>query len=270
MTTWRFYRSAAAGAVVSLFLFSCAANSQVHLENRPPLSAVAASSQPSVEEKFLLDAANRERAATGARPLLWDAALAVAARRHAEIVVNNTLLSHQYPGEAPLSERASRAGAKFSMVAENIAMGTNPETIHNGWMHSPGHRKNILNPELTSVGIVMMKGSGGLFAVQDFSRVVEILSLGQQEEQVVSLVKAAGVAEASATESARKTCAMEQGFVGERVSYIFHFESADLSQLPDGVVQKIKGGKYRVASVGACQSDARNGFTQYKIAVLLN
>jgi hypothetical protein len=228
------------------------------------------SSQLSPEEKSLLDAANRERAAAGSGPLRWDAALAVAARRHAEFVVQNTLLSHQYPGEAALSERASQAGAKFSIVAENIAMGPNPETIHNGWMHSPGHRKNILNPELTAVGIVVMKGNGGLFAVQDFSRAVQTLSLGQQEEQVVSLVKAAGVAEASATENARKTCAMEQGFVGRRVSYVFRFETADLSQLPDGVMQKIKGSKYRAASVGACHSDARNGFTQYKIAILLN
>ncbi|MGH7836399.1 MAG: CAP domain-containing protein, partial [Candidatus Binataceae bacterium] len=57
------------------------------------------------------------------QPLKWDDALAAAALHHAERMARESELSHQYPGEPPLSERAAHAGARFSEVAENIAVG---------------------------------------------------------------------------------------------------------------------------------------------------
>src|SRR5580704_1011929 len=193
MKTCRFFRTATAAAALCFPFFLFPAHSQDHSPNRPPHPTMPLSSHPSVDEKLLLDAANRERAAAGLQALKWDNALAEAARRHAEVMVGQNLLLHQCLNEAPLDERAAKAGAKFSLIAENIAVGPNPETIHDGWMHSPGHRKNILNADVSAVGIATMRGSGGLFAVQDFSRPVEALSLEQQEERVVSLLKGNGL-----------------------------------------------------------------------------
>ena|ERR1700722_3502737 len=258
-------------AVAAVFCFLLCISSthwQDREQDRPPVPTPPPSPRLSAEDQLLLDAANRERSAAGLAPLKWDDALATAARRHAEVMASQNLLLHQCLDEPPLDERAARAGAIFSMIAENIAVGPNPETIHNGWMHSSGHRKNILNAGVTAVGIATMRGSGGLFAVQDFSRPVEALSLEQQEQKVVLLLKRNGLSAASITEDARKTCNMDRGFAS--ASYAIRFEVSDLNKLPDDLLQKVKSRAYRNAAVGACRGGETAGFTRYRIAVLLN
>src|SRR5271155_674311 len=219
MKNLRFFRTAGAVAALCFPFFSSPLHSQNQSPNRPPISTAPLSSHPSADEKFLLDATNRERAAAGLQPLKWDDNLAAAARQHAQLMAHENFLLHQLPGEPPLDERAAQAGAKYAMIAENIAVGPNPEEIHDGWMHSPGHRKNILNAELTAIGIATTRGSGGLFAVQDFSRPIEALSLEQQEEKVVSLLKTTSLLAVDETEDARKTCSMDRGFAGAPALY---------------------------------------------------
>jgi hypothetical protein len=135
-------------------------------------------------------------------------------------------------------------------------------------MHSPGHRKNILNPEVTAIGIAAIRGTDGLFAVEDFSRPVAELSLRQQEEEVVSLLRKMGVARANAGEDARKTCMMKQGYAGGSVRYVVRFDVPDLSALPNELTKKIKAGGYRKAEVGACGGSDSAGFAAFRIAVL--
>src|SRR6266481_8795554 len=265
------YRFVRAGAVSLCFLLSvCAAHSQDGPPNRPPLPSRSLSLHPSDEEKLLLDAANRERAAAGLQALKWDNALAQAARQHAQVMVSQNLLLHQCLDEPPLDQRAAKAGAKFSLIAENIAVGPNPETIHNGWMHSTGHRKNILNGDITAVGIATLRGSGGLFAVQDFSRPVESLSLEQQEDKVISLLKSNGLQIADVSEDARKTCRMERGLDGTPAVFVMRFEVTDLNKLSEVLLEKVKSRAYRKAAVGACHGANIGSFTRYRIAVLLN
>jgi uncharacterized protein YkwD len=265
-------RTAAAG-LCFLFLISPTL-SQERPQNRPPntppLAPPPLSSQPSAEEKLLLDDANRERVAAGIQPLKWDDALAAAARLHAQTMASQNLLLHQCLNEPPVDQRAAQAGAKFSMIAENIAVGPNPETIHNGWMHSPGHRKNILNPDITAVGIAATRGSGGLFAVQDFSRPVADLSLEQQEARVISLLKSNGLPGAIATEDARTTCKMDRTLQDAPALYVIRFEVTDLNKLPGDLLDKVKSRAYRKAGVGACRAADIANFTRYRIAVLLN
>src|SRR5271169_5938032 len=231
MKNLRFFRTACAGTMFCFLFFVCAAHSLGHSQNRPPVSAPSFSSHPSADEKLLLDAANRERTAAGLQALKWDDALAAAAREHARLMAGENVLSHQLPGEPPLDQRVAQAGAKYAMVAENVAIGPNPEEIHDGWMHSPGHRRNILNPELTAIGIAVTRGTNGLFAVQDFSRQVADLNLMQQEEKVISLLKATSLEAAEATVDARKTCGMDKGYSGTAVLYVIRFEVTDLSKL---------------------------------------
>jgi len=269
MKSLRFFRAAGAAALLNFIFFVCAAHSQGHSQNRPPLPTPSVSPHTSPDEKFLLDATNHERAAEGLQPLKWDDALAAAARQHAQLMAHENFLLHQLPGESPLDQRVAQAGAKFAMVAENIAVGPNPESIHDGWMHSPGHRKNILNAELTAIGIATTRGSGGLFAVQDFSQQVANLTLHQQEERIIALVNETSLKATDATEDARKTCAMDRGYAGNSVLYVIRFEVTDLSKLPDELLQKINSRKYRKGAVGACLGGNAGGFTRYRIAVLL-
>jgi uncharacterized protein YkwD len=273
MKAWHVLKTAAAIAAASAlcFLFFVSlALAQDHSPNRPPNATRSNTLHPSADERFLLDAANRERSDAGLQPLRWDSALAEAARQHAEVMVSQNLLLHQCLNEAPLDERAAAAGAKFSMIAENIAVGPNAETIHNGWMHSTGHRKNILNADVTAIGISTMRGSGGLFAVQDFSRPVEALSLEQQEEKVISLLKSNGLQIADVSEDARKTCKRELGLDGPPALFVTRFEVTDLNKLPDSLLERVKSRAYRKAAVGACKGGETGGFTRYRLAVLLN
>lgn len=270
MKACRSFKTAAAAATLCFLCSVGVGRCQERSPNRPPDATAPASSHPSADEKFLLEAVNRERAAEGLQPLRWDSALAEAARRHAEVMASQDLLLHQCLNEPPLDQRAAAAGAKFAVIAENIAVGPNAAKIHDGWMHSPGHRQNILNADITSVGIATTRTNGGLFAVQDFSRPVEALSFTQQEERLISLLMAAGLKKAEVTADARKTCDMEKGFQGDHVSYVTRFEVIDLSKLPDELMRKIKGGDYRNASVGACRGTNVDSFTRYRLAVLMN
>lgn len=81
----------------------------------------------SVEARQLMQATNEDRARNGLGPLKWDPALAHAAQRHAEIMVQHGALSHQYSGEADLVTRVSADGAHFREVAENLAVAPTPE-----------------------------------------------------------------------------------------------------------------------------------------------
>lgn len=269
MKSRRFLRTAEA-ALFSFFLFLIALRAQGRL-SKILLSSVSdsAATHPTADEKLLLDSANRERAAAKLRLLHWDDALAAGAEKHAELMVREHKLSHGFPGELSLAERAAQAGAKFSMIAENVALGPDAPEIHDGWMHSPGHRKNILNPSVSAVGIAVLKGGPELFAVEDFSKPVEDLSLSQQESRVVALLKAAGIRTATATEDARKTCATNSGYAGESVSAVYRFEVSNLDTLPDQLGHAVKSRAYRVATVGACRGGDEAGFTRYRMAVLL-
>ena len=246
----------------------------------PMLASVAASAipQPTSAERALFDAANRERVAQGLPTLRWDAALASAARQHAERMAMQNTLSHQLPGEVSLEERARQAGARYSVIAENVAEGQSAEEIHSSWMHSPPHRANLLDREINAVGIAVVsvadRGTGGamLFAVQDFSQSVASLSFEQQERQVSAQLAARGLRVSNAvgaSDDARKTCHMDRGWAGNRPGLVVRYESADLSRLPDDLEQNLQSGHFRAASVGACSAGVGKGFTHFRIAVLL-
>ena len=260
----------AAAALFFFFLFLLAIRAQERpLKIAQPSISYRATAHPTSDEKILLDSANRERTAAGLQLLHWEDALAAGAEKHAELMIREHKLSHEFPGELSLAERAAQAGAKFSMIAENVALGPDAPTIHDDWMHSPGHRKNILNPSVSAVGISVLKGERELFAVEDFSKPVEDLSLAQQEARVIVLLKSVGLQNATATADARKTCAMNSGYAGERMSAVYRFEVTDLDVLPDQLRHAVTSRAYRVATVGACRGGDEAGFTRYRMAVLM-
>jgi hypothetical protein len=219
-------------------------------------------------ERQLFELLNRERAENNLPALRWNDALFKAARKHALLMADLGELEHQLPNEPKLEERLAATGARFSVIAENIAFGQNPQTIHSGWMNSPGHRKNILNPRLTSVGIAAVHGTAGFFAVQDFSTVVGDLSLEQQEQKVVSLLTEAGLRNVSAASSARKSCGNDEHIADSSAKSLVHFEVPDLNPLPDEILRKLRGSPYSKATVGACRGNGAAGFTRYRIVIL--
>ncbi len=232
-------------------------------------AARSARPQAGAPETQLLDAANHDRAAAGLPALQWDMSLAASARQHAQRMALANTLSHQFPGELPLQQRATQSGARFSLIAENVAEGPNAGNLHQQWMNSPPHRANLLDPELNAVGIAVVQSGGMFFAVEDFSSAVPALNFDAQELQVAAQLSAHGLRMVSATGDARKTCDMDRGWSGQKPLNVLRYETTDLSRLPEDVQQKLQTGKFHSAAVGACDAGSSAGFTRFRIAILL-
>ena len=224
----------------------------------------------SVAEQYLLAAANQDRAAHQLGALRSDAQLAMAARMHAYEMAKRRTISHQFNGEAELATRVGDAGVHFSLVTENVAEAPNSSLIHDLWMASAGHRANLLDPAVDAVGIAVIREGGQYYAVEDFARTVQHLSLDQQESTVASLLGKAGLSLATGSPDARQTCMMSSGHAGNRQPwFVMRYTSADIHRLPEELTSRLTSGKYRQASVGACVTGKQSPFTSYSIAVLL-
>ena len=229
--------------------------------------------QPAAAEQ-LFALANQTRAQAGLGTLKWDPALAQAAMRHCQRMAAEGQLSHRYAGEADVSERAAAAGAHFSRIEENIAVGSRPDQIHNGWMNSPGHRANLLNAQIDRVGIAVIAAQGVLFAVADYSEDVPVLTAAQVEGRVADLIRMSGMKVMKDPHDARLACPLDRGVPGGLFSgepgFIMRWQGADLDHLPQDLVTRLGSGEYTQANVGACPAQGGQGaFTVYRVAVLL-
>jgi uncharacterized protein YkwD len=229
---------------------------------------------PNVAEQFLLSAANVDRAARGLPILHYNPTLAEAARFHAREMAAHGDISHQFPGEPELSERGAKAGAHFSVISENVAETTDASRLHDLWMHSEGHRRNLLDPAVDSVGISVVFKNNKAFAVEDFANTVQSLTFDEQESTVAQLLAESGLKIAGSNfvseEEARKTCTMSTGYAGHRQPwFVMRYTADHLNELPSELESKLHSGRYHRAVVGACSDPETSPFTGYNIAVLL-
>lgn len=88
-----------------------------------------------------------------ARPLAWSPSLGAAALAHSQAMARGDYFSHTDPdGDTPY-DRARGAGYRGRQVGENIAAGQgSPSAAMAGWLASPGHCANLMNPLFTQVG----------------------------------------------------------------------------------------------------------------------
>ena len=110
---------------------------------------------------------NKQRKAHGRRALKPNRRLARAARKHARDMVERDYFSHTAPGGVSFVDRIMKQdyvnpGQGWSL-GENLAWGSyqlaTPKSIVRSWMHSPGHRANILNPSFREIGVGVVKGA---------------------------------------------------------------------------------------------------------------
>lgn len=96
---------------------------------------------------------NAERAAHGLPPVTPSARLKRAAMGHARDMSVRNFFSHVGSDGRRLGQRVRAQGYSFCLVAENIAKGqTSLEEVVQGWMDSPGHRRNMLARGVTEYG----------------------------------------------------------------------------------------------------------------------
>ncbi|BCX67639.1 CAP domain-containing protein [Pseudomonas izuensis] len=88
-----------------------------------------------------------------ARPLAWNPNLGAAAQGHSKAMAYGNYFAHRDPdGEMP-ADRARAAGYRGRQIGENIAAGQgSPSQAMAGWLASPGHCANLMNPMFTQVG----------------------------------------------------------------------------------------------------------------------
>ena len=128
----------------------------------------------------VVERTNAFRKEQGLSPVEVDAALEAAARRFAGFMAKTGKYGHAADDRRPAA-RASAAGYEYCIVSENIAYqyrsrgfdsaGALARGLVEGWKHSPGHRKNMVDPDVTETGVGVAQGEGGRwFAVQMFGR----------------------------------------------------------------------------------------------------
>lgn len=141
---------------------------------------------------------NVQRARHGLQALFWNARLAKIAERHSHDMAERRYFSHDTPEGRSFGDRYRQAGFSCQVRigheiyggAENIALGRlyNSVEIRNGvayynwnsaqqiardtvdgWMHSPGHRRNILTPYWRREGIgIEVRPDNKIYITQNF------------------------------------------------------------------------------------------------------
>ena len=88
-----------------------------------------------------------------ARPLSWNASLGAAAQGHSKAMAYGNYFAHQDPDGDTAVDRARAAGFRGRQIGENIAAGQGSASkAMAGWLASPGHCANLMNPMFTQVG----------------------------------------------------------------------------------------------------------------------
>jgi len=150
------------------------------------LAGMAQAPEAPSPEQQLLTLLNLERQHAHLTVLQWDAKLAQAAQAHAQKLAAHRDLSHQFPGEADLTERVAVTGARFSAAAENVAVADDVEEVHLALMASSGHRANIMSPEYNAVGIAVAPVGNRIYVTEDFARVLPVYSPQQFRDGVIA------------------------------------------------------------------------------------
>lgn len=108
---------------------------------------------PDAVAAALLEEVQRTRREAGLPELLSDPAVERIARAHSVDMVQNDFIGHRSPTTGTAPDRVTRAGLRTGLVLENIGRGYGAAEIHRGLLDSPGHRANLINPDVTSIGI---------------------------------------------------------------------------------------------------------------------
>jgi uncharacterized protein YkwD len=227
-------------------------------------------------EKQLFDLVNREREKAGVSRLEWSNKLAEAALAHSKLLNEHQDLSHQFAGEPSLQERVGFTGLRFNSVAENVAEAPEVQVAHEGLMHSPGHRANILNRDYNAIGISIVRHGSQLFVTQDFAHVLASYTEKQFQDEMVSSINRARRTgklppldivndrrlHKAACNQDMNTDKMIQGLPG--ATRLVVFSQSEPGSFPSDLRKAISDSKLHRMNVGVClQSGGKNGFSHF-------
>jgi len=113
-----------------------------------------------------------DRLMAAAPPVRANARLRATAAAHAGDMAGLSYFSHTGSDGSQVADRARRSGYAWRMVGENIAAGQlKAETAMQGWLNSPPHCANLMQPSYTEMGLafaVNPQSESGVYWVQVF------------------------------------------------------------------------------------------------------
>jgi uncharacterized protein YkwD len=115
----------------------------------------------SLKRETLIRLTNEARRLNGLTDLTENDLLDTIAEERGKDMIEKQYFAHVSPSGEGASDVAQRTGYQYKIIAENIAKGsflTNQKLI-DGWMQSPGHRKNILSSDVREIGVSILKGT---------------------------------------------------------------------------------------------------------------
>lgn len=108
-----------------------------------------------------------------ASPLRYSGTLAEAPQAHAMDMARRGYFDHDTPEGVKPAERLAETGYRWTLTGENIARGDmGVEEAMAGWLRSPGHCANIMEPRFSEMGFgIAADGDreGALYWVQTFA-----------------------------------------------------------------------------------------------------
>jgi uncharacterized protein YkwD len=143
----------------------------------PDTFAAGGAASPAVTAETassVLELTNAERRRAGLPELRENPLLVHAAQLQSEQMGATSTMDHVLPS-APYPSPPDRLAAvnyDWEAYGENVAMGQRSSTeVVSAWMHSAGHRANILNPRYTELGVgYAIDSAGHPYYAQVFAR----------------------------------------------------------------------------------------------------
>jgi len=126
------------------------------------------------DEREIFELINQERSKKGLGELVWDSSLSRLARAYSQKMARENFFSHYDGDGASVESRAKNMSIKnWSKIGENLFFCKgypNPnDAAVRGWMKSPTHRDNILDPDFTASGIGIAESEDGkIYVTQVF------------------------------------------------------------------------------------------------------
>lgn len=110
-------------------------------------------------ELQVIELTNRERQRNGLSTLNLNSKVSEVARLKSQDMRDQNFFSHQSPTYGSPFQMMRNFHIQYTTAGENIAAGQRTaEEVFRQWMESPGHRKNILNPQFTQIGVGYVQG----------------------------------------------------------------------------------------------------------------
>jgi hypothetical protein len=135
-------------------------------------------------ERELVELTNQSRKEAGLPKLEQNDQLREAARTHALEMARRGQVTHRLSGEPDLRQRVAVTGLRFDLVAENVGRSGDVDSLHQGFLRSPAHRENILDPEANAIGVGAVRIGRELFVTENFAHVVPDYEPDEVEKRV--------------------------------------------------------------------------------------